>query len=193
MIVSLQSVKNVILLTVLLLGYISSINIFKCHCKKFLNHAWSFNIYITATGATAVYPIDLVKTRLQNQRTGMIGELMYKNSFDCFKKVIRHEGFSGLYRGLAPQLVGVAPEKAIKLTVSILYWLVLCECEVFLMLVFLMLVFLVLVFLMLFSNPYWVTMFKWLIYTNALNVVLATLIPLYMGVFVLKRTNTVIQ
>ena len=25
-----------------------------------------------ATGATAVYPIDLVKTRMQNQRTGTI-------------------------------------------------------------------------------------------------------------------------
>ena len=73
-----------------------------------------------ATGATAVYPIDLVKTRMQNQRTGSyIGELMYRNSFDCFKKVLRHEGFSGLYRGLIPQLMGVAPEKAIKLTVSI--------------------------------------------------------------------------
>ncbi|XP_053372526.1 electrogenic aspartate/glutamate antiporter SLC25A13, mitochondrial-like isoform X2 [Mercenaria mercenaria] len=72
-----------------------------------------------ATGATAVYPIDLVKTRLQNQRTGMmVGELMYKNSFDCFKKVVRHEGFRGLYRGLGPQLVGVAPEKAIKLTMN---------------------------------------------------------------------------
>lgn len=43
---------------------------------------------ILAVGATAVYPIDLVKTRMQNQRTGsFIGELMYKNSFDCFKKV----------------------------------------------------------------------------------------------------------
>ena len=48
----------------------------------------------------------------------MVGELMYKNSFDCFKKVLRHEGFRGLYRGLGPQLVGVCPEKAIKLTVS---------------------------------------------------------------------------
>ncbi|KAI4460066.1 mitochondrial 2-oxodicarboxylate carrier 1-related [Holotrichia oblita] len=68
-------------------------------------------------GATAVYPIDLVKTRMQNQRTGsFIGELMYRNSFDCFKKVIRHEGVFGLYRGLVPQLMGVAPEKAIKLT-----------------------------------------------------------------------------
>jgi len=72
-----------------------------------------------ATGATAVYPIDLVKTRMQNQRTGsFIGELMYRNSWDCFKKVIRHEGFTGLYRGLVPQLMGVAPEKAIKLTVN---------------------------------------------------------------------------
>ncbi|XP_018561690.1 calcium-binding mitochondrial carrier protein Aralar1 isoform X3 [Anoplophora glabripennis] len=72
-----------------------------------------------AVGATAVYPIDLVKTRMQNQRTGsFIGELMYRNSFDCFKKVIRHEGVLGLYRGLLPQLMGVAPEKAIKLTVN---------------------------------------------------------------------------
>jgi len=72
-----------------------------------------------ATGATAVYPIDLVKTRMQNQRTGSyIGELMYRNSFDCFKKVVRHEGVTGLYRGLVPQLMGVAPEKAIKLTMN---------------------------------------------------------------------------
>ncbi|KAJ8334204.1 hypothetical protein SKAU_G00398430 [Synaphobranchus kaupii] len=73
-----------------------------------------------AVGATAVYPIDLVKTRMQNQRTSgsFVGELMYKNSFDCFKKVVRYEGFFGLYRGLVPQLLGVAPEKAIKLTVN---------------------------------------------------------------------------
>ena len=33
-------------------------------------------------------------------------------------QVIRHEGITGLYRGLVPQLIGVAPEKAIKLTVN---------------------------------------------------------------------------
>lgn len=72
-----------------------------------------------AVGATAVYPIDLVKTRMQNQRAGpIVGELAYRNSMDCFKKVIRHEGVLGLYRGLVPQLLGVAPEKAIKLTVN---------------------------------------------------------------------------
>ncbi|XP_056105641.1 electrogenic aspartate/glutamate antiporter SLC25A13, mitochondrial isoform X3 [Rhinichthys klamathensis goyatoka] len=73
-----------------------------------------------AVGATAVYPIDLVKTRMQNQRSSgsFVDELMYKNSIDCFKKVVRYEGFFGLYRGLVPQLLGVAPEKAIKLTVN---------------------------------------------------------------------------
>lgn len=72
-----------------------------------------------AAGATVVYPIDLVKTRMQNQRTGSyVGELMYRNSFDCVKKVVRYEGAAGLYRGLLPQLVGVCPEKAIKLTMN---------------------------------------------------------------------------
>lgn len=79
--------------------------------------------FLLAVGATAVYPIDLVKTRMQNQRSGsFVGELMYRNSIDCCKKVIRHEGFFGLYRGLVPQLMGVAPEKAIKLTVILHYY-----------------------------------------------------------------------
>ena len=71
-----------------------------------------------AFGAFMVYPIDLVKTRLQNQRGASPGQRLYNNSIDCFRKVIRNEGFRGLYSGVLPQLVGVAPEKAIKLTVN---------------------------------------------------------------------------
>lgn len=71
-----------------------------------------------AFGAFMVYPIDLVKTRLQNQRGAQPGQRLYKNSLDCFQKVIRNEGFRGLYSGVVPQLIGVAPEKAIKLTVN---------------------------------------------------------------------------
>lgn len=58
-------------------------------------------VCLSATGATAVYPIDLVKTRMQNQRStgSFVGELMYKNSFDCAKKVLRYEGVFGFYRG----------------------------------------------------------------------------------------------
>eukprot|EP00939_MAST-03C_sp_MAST-3C-sp1_P003979 g3979.t1 len=66
-------------------------------------------------GVSCVYPIDLVKTRMQNQRTGAA---MYRNSFECFYKVLTTEGFRGLYRGIVPQLMGVSPEKAIKLAVN---------------------------------------------------------------------------
>ncbi|CAG8470907.1 13976_t:CDS:2 [Funneliformis mosseae] len=84
------------------------------------HHVYSFTLgsIAGAVGATVVYPIDLVKTRMQNQRSKVVGELLYKNSIDCFRKVIRNEGLLGLYSGLGPQLVGVAPEKAIKLTVN---------------------------------------------------------------------------
>lgn len=74
---------------------------------EILENAYSFTLgsVAGAVGATAVYPIDLVKTRMQNQRSKVVGELLYKNSLDCFKKVIKNEGFVGLYRGLGPQLV----------------------------------------------------------------------------------------
>jgi len=55
---------------------------------------------------------------MQNQRSNVVGQLLYKNSIDCAKKILRNEGFLGFYRGLGPQLIGVAPEKAIKLTVN---------------------------------------------------------------------------
>ncbi|KAG0290659.1 mitochondrial aspartate-glutamate transporter agc1 [Dissophora globulifera] len=90
------------------------------HIHDFLKGSYGFLLgsISGAVGATVVYPIDLVKTRMQNQRAKAVGELMYKNSIDCFRKVIKNEGVLGLYRGLGPQLVGVAPEKAIKLTMN---------------------------------------------------------------------------
>ncbi|MCJ1269287.1 mitochondrial aspartate-glutamate transporter agc1 [Lobaria immixta] len=81
-------------------------------------HHFALGSIAGAFGAFMVYPIDLVKTRMQNQRSQRVGELLYKNSIDCAKKVVKNEGFKGLYSGVLPQLIGVAPEKAIKLTVN---------------------------------------------------------------------------
>ncbi|KAK4452466.1 calcium-binding mitochondrial carrier protein [Podospora aff. communis PSN243] len=89
--------------------------------SKFLQSSYGFVLgsIAGAFGAFMVYPIDLVKTRMQNQRGGANpGQRLYNNSIDCFRKVVRNEGFRGLYSGVLPQLVGVAPEKAIKLTVN---------------------------------------------------------------------------
>ena len=81
-------------------------------------HHFGLGSIAGAFGAFMVYPIDLVKTRMQNQRSNRPGERLYLNSLDCAKKVLKNEGFKGLYSGVLPQLVGVAPEKAIKLTVN---------------------------------------------------------------------------
>ena len=81
-------------------------------------HHFALGSIAGAFGAFMVYPIDLVKTRMQNQRSQRVGELLYKNSLDCARKVVKNEGFRGLYSGVLPQLIGVAPEKAIKLTVN---------------------------------------------------------------------------
>lgn len=42
---------------------------------------------------------------MQNQRTTVVGQLLYKNSMDCARKILRNEGFLGFYRGLGPQLI----------------------------------------------------------------------------------------
>ncbi|KAK6321753.1 hypothetical protein J4Q44_G00087290 [Coregonus suidteri] len=50
-------------------------------------------------GVTCVFPIDLVKTRLQNQRQG---QQIYKNMMDCLVKTVRSEGYFGMYRDVDP-------------------------------------------------------------------------------------------
>uniref|UniRef100_A0A8C9QFI2 Mitochondrial glutamate carrier 2 n=1 Tax=Spermophilus dauricus TaxID=99837 RepID=A0A8C9QFI2_SPEDA len=65
-------------------------------------------------GVTCVFPIDLAKTRLQNQH----GKDMYKGMIDCLMKTAYAEGFLGMYRGAAVNLTLVTPEKAIKLAAN---------------------------------------------------------------------------
>ena len=69
-------------------------------------------------GAAAVFPIDLVKTRLQAQKGDGDEELKYKGGIHCFRTVLREEGPLGLYSGLSAQLIGVWPEKAMKLSAN---------------------------------------------------------------------------
>jgi len=66
-------------------------------------------------GACCTYPLDMAKTQLQNQKAG---QQMYSGVIDCFSKIIKANGVRGLYKGLPAQLIGITPEKAIKLTVN---------------------------------------------------------------------------
>uniref|UniRef100_A0A914V1N1 Uncharacterized protein n=2 Tax=Plectus sambesii TaxID=2011161 RepID=A0A914V1N1_9BILA len=75
-------------------------------------------------GVTCVFPIDLVKTRLQNQRVGPDGKGMYSGIVDCAKKTWASGGAStfskirGLYAGSAVNILLITPEKAIKLVAN---------------------------------------------------------------------------
>ncbi|KAG8196888.1 hypothetical protein JTE90_027597 [Oedothorax gibbosus] len=69
-------------------------------------------------GVTCVFPIDLVKTRLQNQQVGPQGQKMYSSMVDCFRKTFTREGFTGMYRGSAVNILLITPEKAIKLAAN---------------------------------------------------------------------------
>ena len=61
-------------------------------------------------GASAVYPLDMAKTQLQMDKSGKFSGL-----FDCFGKIARGEGIGALYRGLPANIIGIMPEKTIKL------------------------------------------------------------------------------
>mmetsp|Transcript_20566 Transcript_20566/g.30208 ORF Transcript_20566/g.30208 Transcript_20566/m.30208 type:complete len:317 (-) Transcript_20566:181-1131(-) len=68
-----------------------------------------------AAGAFTVYPIDYVKTHLQTESAA----ILYPNGgYDAARSIVTEEGILALYRGVGTQVVGVAPEKAIKLAVN---------------------------------------------------------------------------
>lgn len=69
-------------------------------------------------GVSVVFPLDLVKTRLQNQVIGPSGEKMYSSMLDCFRKTYQAEGYFGMYKGSAVNILLITPEKAIKLAAN---------------------------------------------------------------------------
>ncbi|RDA93764.1 hypothetical protein CP533_0271 [Ophiocordyceps camponoti-saundersi (nom. inval.)] len=77
--------------------------------------------YQFAAGAVAgvseilvMYPLDVVKTRVQLQTGKGSGAEAYNGMLDCFRKIIRQEGFSRLYRGISAPILMEAPKRATK-------------------------------------------------------------------------------
>ena len=67
-----------------------------------------------STGAVAAYPIDFVKSQLQTEE----GRRKYKGGFDAARDIVATSGPLALYRGLMVNVVGIAPEKTIKLSAN---------------------------------------------------------------------------
>ncbi|GAA5998990.1 hypothetical protein JCM5350_005475 [Sporobolomyces pararoseus] len=67
-------------------------------------------------GATSVYPLNLVRTRLQAQGTPAHPQV-YTGIRDAAIKCYQREGWRGFYKGLTPTLVKVVPAVAISYAV----------------------------------------------------------------------------
>lgn len=65
-----------------------------------------------AIGASLVYPLNVVRTRLQTQGT-LMHRATYSGIWDVTQKTIQREGYRGLYKGLTPNLLKVAPALSI--------------------------------------------------------------------------------
>ncbi|ODV64954.1 mitochondrial carrier [Hyphopichia burtonii NRRL Y-1933] len=63
-------------------------------------------------GASVVYPINLLRTRLQAQGT-YAHPYRYDGFIDVLQKTIAREGYPGLFKGLVPNLAKVAPAVSI--------------------------------------------------------------------------------
>lgn len=63
-------------------------------------------------GACVVYPINLLRTRLQAQGT-FAHPYTYTGFQDVFQQTVNREGFRGLYKGLVPNLAKVIPAVSI--------------------------------------------------------------------------------
>jgi solute carrier family 25 phosphate transporter 23/24/25/41 len=65
-----------------------------------------------AFGASMVYPINLLRTRLQAQGT-VLHPPTYTGIADVTRKTIKNEGVRGLFKGITPNLLKVVPAVSI--------------------------------------------------------------------------------
>ncbi|KAG8643864.1 calcium-dependent mitochondrial ATP-magnesium/phosphate carrier protein 2 [Manihot esculenta] len=64
-----------------------------------------------ALGATCVYPLQVVRTRMQAQRSDM--GAAYNGMSDVFRRTFQHEGIRGFYKGIFPNMLKVVPSASI--------------------------------------------------------------------------------
>lgn len=65
-----------------------------------------------AFGASTVYPLNLLRTRLQSQGTASHPRT-YTGIIDVTRQTIKGEGIRGLFKGLTPNLLKVVPSVSI--------------------------------------------------------------------------------
>ncbi|KAM7418755.1 hypothetical protein PAMA_016062 [Pampus argenteus] len=65
-----------------------------------------------AIAQTAIYPMEVLKTRLTLRKTGQ-----YSGIADCAKQILQREGVTAFYKGYVPNLLAIVPYAGIDLAV----------------------------------------------------------------------------
>ncbi|XP_023131011.2 calcium-binding mitochondrial carrier protein SCaMC-1-like isoform X1 [Amphiprion ocellaris] len=65
-----------------------------------------------AMAQTAIYPMEVLKTRLTLRKTGQ-----YSGIADCAKQILQREGVAAFYKGYVPNLLSIVPYAGIDLAV----------------------------------------------------------------------------
>ncbi|KAJ8246227.1 hypothetical protein GJAV_G00265240 [Gymnothorax javanicus] len=65
-----------------------------------------------ATAQTAIYPLEVLKTRLTLRKTGQ-----YSGITDCARQILQKEGLGAFYKGYLPNVLGIIPYAGIDLAV----------------------------------------------------------------------------
>uniref|UniRef100_A0A2R5L977 Mitochondrial 2-oxodicarboxylate carrier n=1 Tax=Ornithodoros turicata TaxID=34597 RepID=A0A2R5L977_9ACAR len=77
-------------------------------------------IQITSGGSAGfveiclMHPLDVVKTRFQVQRNTAPSQERYRSIADCFRRMMRSEGFLAIYKGILPPILAETPKRAVK-------------------------------------------------------------------------------
>ncbi|XP_032419453.1 calcium-binding mitochondrial carrier protein SCaMC-3-like isoform X1 [Xiphophorus hellerii] len=65
-----------------------------------------------ATAQTVIYPMEVLKTRLNLRKTGQ-----FKGIADCAKQILQREGAAAFYKGYVPNMLSIVPYAGIDLAV----------------------------------------------------------------------------
>lgn len=97
---------------------------YKYMAKKYLHMQDGFGLFLVAsisatlTNCIVESPMDVVSTRIFQQRYGQKGGELYSGPLDCVVKTVKIEGISGLYKGFSAICARLVPHSIIFLLLS---------------------------------------------------------------------------
>ncbi|TNV76970.1 hypothetical protein FGO68_gene639 [Halteria grandinella] len=79
--------------------------------KRYFFEAWLSGLAETATYLILLYPLDVLRVRVATD-IGYKRQREYRGSLDCFRTILRNDGFQGLFSGFSCQASGMLLQRS---------------------------------------------------------------------------------